>query len=192
MFDITHLRQPAAASDIAAATRQIGFPMASYLETQILLRTLAATRPGGNLLELGTGTGMATAWLLDGMDATARLTTVDNNENTVAIARKYLGDDPRITFRVMDGAAFIQAQQPGTFDLIFADTWPGKYYLRDETLRLLKSGGMYIIDDLRPRPDWEPERHTQFTAMIAELEQRTDLHIAELDWSTGIIVAVKI
>jgi predicted O-methyltransferase YrrM len=192
MFDMTHLKQPAAAGEIAAATRTIGFTLASDLPTQMLLRTLAASKPGGNLLELGTGTGMATAWLLDGMDAAARLTTVDNNENNVVIARKYLGDDPRVTFHIMDGVAFIQAQQPGTFDLIFADTWPGKYYLRTETLRLLRAGGLYIIDDLRPRPDWEPDRHSQVTAMIAELEQRTDLRLAELDWSTGIIIAVKI
>jgi hypothetical protein len=39
--------------------------------TGCLLATLAATRPGGRLLELGTGVGEGTAWLLSGMPANA-------------------------------------------------------------------------------------------------------------------------
>ena len=41
--------------------------------TCTLLRTLAASKPGGQFLELGSGTGLSTAWLLDGMDARATL-----------------------------------------------------------------------------------------------------------------------
>lgn len=43
--------------------------------TGSLLRTLVASKPSGMVLELGTETGLATAWLLDGMDAQARLIT---------------------------------------------------------------------------------------------------------------------
>ena len=44
-----------------------------------LLRLMASMKPGGRLLEIGTGTGVSTCWLLDGMDSTAKLTTVDIN-----------------------------------------------------------------------------------------------------------------
>jgi hypothetical protein len=40
--------------------------------TGLFLRTLAASKPAGRFLELGTGTGVATAWLLDGMDHASR------------------------------------------------------------------------------------------------------------------------
>jgi predicted O-methyltransferase YrrM len=53
--------------------------MASEPRTGSLLRTLAAAKPKGRFLELGTGTGIATAWLPAGMDAGSMLTTVDTD-----------------------------------------------------------------------------------------------------------------
>jgi predicted O-methyltransferase YrrM len=44
-----------------------------------LLRTLAAFKPAGRLLELGTGTGVGTAWLLAEINGAARLITVDTD-----------------------------------------------------------------------------------------------------------------
>jgi len=39
--------------------------MPSDVMVGALLRLLAAAKPGGRMLELGTGTGLATAWVLD-------------------------------------------------------------------------------------------------------------------------------
>jgi tRNA A58 N-methylase Trm61 len=50
---------------------------------------MAASKPGGRMLETGTGTGVGTCWLLDGMDATARLTTVDIDPTVQTIARAW-------------------------------------------------------------------------------------------------------
>lgn len=184
---------PTILKQMEEATKAIGFTMASDHLTGSLLRTLAATKPGGNLLELGTGTGLATAWLLDGMDAQAKLLTMDNDEAVMRIARQYLSDDARMTLHTMDGEAFIQSllTQQQSFDLIFADTWPGKFWLLDETLSLLRSGGLYVIDDLLPQPNW-PEGHAaKVTHLIATLEQRADAHVTKLDWSTGLLLATK-
>ena len=51
--------------------------MASEDRTGALLEVLAASKPGGRLLELGTGTGIGTSWLLSGMDEAATLVSVD-------------------------------------------------------------------------------------------------------------------
>jgi predicted O-methyltransferase YrrM len=193
MNDTINLHPPSILKQIEEATKAIGFTMASDHLTGSLLRTLAATKPAGDLLELGTGTGLATAWLLDGMDAQSKLLTMDNDEMVVRVARQHLSHDARVTFHTMDGAAFIQSlvEQQQTFDLIFADTWPGKYWLLEETLSLLKIGGLYVIDDLLPQPNW-PEGHTSKVAqLIASLEQRQDLLITKLHWSTGFILATK-
>lgn len=194
MNDAINLNPPAILQSIEAATAVIGFTMASDHLTGSLLRTLAATKIGGILLELGTGTGLATAWILDGMDATAKLLTMDNDETVVNVAKQYLSDDSRVTFFVMDGDAFIQslldAQQ--TFDLIFADTWPGKYSLLDETLSLLQPGGLYVIDDLLPQPNWPEGHEAKAAQLIATLEERTDLQITKLNWSTGLLLATRV
>lgn len=167
--------------------------MASDELTGSLLRTLAATKPGGTLLELGTGTGLATTWLLDGMDAQAKLLTMDNDEAVVSVAKQYLSNDARVTFHTMDGDAFLQSliAKQQTFDLIFADTWPGKFWLLEETLSLLKPGGLYVIDDLLPQPNWPEDHAAKVAQLIATLEQRQDLCITKLNWSTGLLLATK-
>src|SRR5207248_8601968 len=50
--------------DIEKAARAVDFTISSDIYTGSLLRTLAAAKPGGTLLELGTGCGMGTAWIL--------------------------------------------------------------------------------------------------------------------------------
>lgn len=104
VFGALRADPPAALGGIARATETSGFAMASEPRTGALLRMLAASRPKSRLLELGTGTGLATAWLLDGMDQDSTLTTVDNDVAAVAIAREHLGGDARATFIVADGA----------------------------------------------------------------------------------------
>ncbi len=91
------------------------------------------------------------------MDASSTLETVDTEADLVAVARRHLGSDGRVTFHVVDGAEFLR-QSPKPFDLIYADAWPGKFSHLDEALSLLRAGGIYVIDDLLPQPNW-PEGH---------------------------------
>src|SRR5512134_2719492 len=108
MNDAAPRRQPDAVAGILRDTATLGFDMASEPRVGSLLAVLAASKPGGRLLELGTGTGHGTAWLLAGMDAAATLDTVDTDANVVAVARRHLGSDARVTFHVMDGAQFLE------------------------------------------------------------------------------------
>jgi predicted O-methyltransferase YrrM len=193
MLDTVQLDPPVVLKDLEEATSAIGFTMGSDHLTGSLLRTLAATKPGGQLLELGTGTGFSAAWMLDGMDSQATLVSVDANEQVTAIPRRYLGHDPRITFTSMDGRMFIDSmlQQGTCFDFIFADMPPGKFHCLDETLRLLKPGGLYVIDDLLMLTSWQEAHVTQVYRLLATLEARQDLHITKLNWSTGLLIAVR-
>ena len=176
---------------ILTATKAIGFPMASDTLTGALLRTLAASKTGSHLLEIGTGTGLSTAWLLDGMDATAKLTTVDIDADTVAIAQCHLGHDERLTFHVGDGGAFLESLEPASFDLIFADSWPGKYTHLDTTLALLKVGGLYVIDDMLPQSNWPDDHPPKVEALLARLHAEDNLHVTQLDWASGMVVATR-
>jgi predicted O-methyltransferase YrrM len=193
MIDTINLNPPPILVEIEAATTATGFTMASDWLTGSLLRTLATTKPAGIFLELGTGTGMATAWLLAGMDAQSKLITVDNDPNVVAIAQHHLASDPRVTFYTMDGGTFLHnlIEKGETFDFIFADTWPGKYTHLEEALNLLKVGGLYIIDDMLPQPSWPEDHKPKAPRLIATLEEREDLRLTKLSWSTGLIIGVK-
>lgn len=191
LFETATARIPPALTAIEAETAALGFTMASDRPTGSLLRTLAASKPGGRLLELGTGTGLATAWLLDGMDPDATLMTVDIEEKHAAIARRHLGGDTRLDIHGADGEAFIASLRGKRFDLIFADTWPGKYDHLDDTLRLLAPGGFYVVDDMLPQPNWPAGHETKVAQLIKTLDGRLDLQVTRLQYATGIIIAAK-
>jgi predicted O-methyltransferase YrrM len=157
-----------------------------------LLRTLTTAKPGANVLELGTGTGLATAWLLAGMDATARMISVENDAGVAAVAQRHLGHDLRVRFVIADAGAFLATVAPQSVDLIFADTWAGKYTHLEETLRLLKPGGLYVVDDMLPQPNWPDGHAAKVVKLIDDLEQRTDLVLTKLSWASGMIVAAKV
>lgn len=191
MNESEFLRLPPVLELIEADTRAVGFGMGSERTAGALLRTLAASKPSAHILELGTGTGISTAWLLDGMDADSRLTTVDNDAACVEIARRHLSHDARVEFQVMDGSAFLASLDGKQFDLIFADTWPGKFWDLDAALALLKPGGFYVIDDLLPQTNW-PEGHApKVEALIRDLAGRRELTICPMAWSSGLLIAVK-
>src|SRR5437899_1634403 len=127
MDDTANLDYPKTLHNILRATAESGFPMASDVLTGSLLRTLAASKPAARFLELGTGTGLSTAWILAGMDSASTLVTVDHSEAFQSIARRYLEEDARVTFQLMEGGAFLESYAGPPFDFLFADTWPGKY-----------------------------------------------------------------
>jgi len=182
---------PTVYDEIVEATSISGFTMPSDSLTCSLLRTLAATKPSGKFLELGTGTGLSTAWILDGMDDTSSLISIDNDGAFLEIASRYLENDHRLNLIESDGSKWIEENAQQKFDYIFADTWHGKYLLLDEVLSMLNKGGLYIIDDMLPQPNWPDGHHEKAINLISTLEKREDLILTKQVWSTGIIIAVK-
>jgi predicted O-methyltransferase YrrM len=191
MDELCYIREPAALRGILERTQALNFGMASEPRTGALLRALAASKPSARLLELGTGTGIATAWLLSGMDTASTLTSVDSDAQVQAVAREILGADPRLTLINEDGAAFIRRQPEGTFDLVFADAMPGKYEALEDALAVVKPGGFYIIDDMLPQPNW-PEGHAEkVPALLDRISADDQFLIAPLAWASGVVVAVR-
>jgi len=186
---ITHY--PKYYKEIMQETLQAGFDQLSDAKLGSLLSTLVASKPHSKVLELGTGSGLSTLWLLEGMDENSTLLSVDNNEELVTIAKKYLENDKRVTFFVEDGENLILRLTPASIDFIFADTWPGKYNHLEETLNLLKVGGLYIIDDMLPQENWPEGHEDKVKELITYLESREDLICTKLNWSTGVIICTK-
>ena len=177
---------------IEEETKKISFDQISNSEVGSLLSVLVASKGDANILELGTGTGLSTAYIIKGMQQGAKLITVDNDEKLVNIAKKYLGDISNVSFNVCNGEEIIDALEPNSIDIIFADTWPGKYNHLEETLNLLKVGGFYIIDDMLEQKNWPKGHNKKVDKLIKTLYNRDDLEIAFLNYSTGVYICTKI
>ena len=191
MYDQEINDAPAVLDAILSDTRALGFTMASEPQTGSLLRSLAASKPNGDFLELGTGTGVGTAWLIAGMDAGSRLLTVEIDAAASRVAQRHLGHDSRVTFHVMDGADFLQSCAPERFDLVYADAWPGKFSHLESALSLLRIGGFYFVDDLLPQASW-PEGHApRVPALIEQLTHRPGFVATALAWSSGLLLLVR-
>lgn len=182
---------PKSYNEILEATRASGFTMASDIMTCSLLKTLAASKPASKFLELGTGTGLSTSWILDGMDASSSLISIDNNNDLLKIADQYLGNDQRLQLVCCDGEEWMNRHVDQKFDYIFADTWHGKYLMLDEVLSMLNTGGLYIIDDMLPQPNWPEGHDIKATNLLNYLDSREDLILTRQVWATGIVIAVK-
>ena len=188
---LPYLRAPETLAAIQARTEELKFEMASEARTGALLQMLAAAKPGGRLLEIGTGTGLATAWLLSGMDAASTLISLDTNEDLQAVARESLGSDARLKLMSCDAAGFLWRQPKKVFDLVFADAIPGKYEALDEALAIVKVGGYYVIDDMLPQPNW-PEGHGDKAAgLLNQLAKDERFFMLPLPWASGIVVLVR-
>ncbi len=177
---------------IAAESEHLKFTMLSDIKTGSLLRTLAAAKQDGHFLELGTGTGLSLTWLAAGATLKSSILSIDNEDTYQQVARKAFEKDTRITFSCTDANQWLDTYQGPPFDLIFADAWPGKFEHTEKALKLVKMGGFYVIDDLLPHPAW-PEAHLlKVEALINLLIHHKDFVYTPLNWSSGLMVLVRI
>jgi SAM-dependent methyltransferase len=118
----------------------------------------AATPPGCRLLELGSGTGRATAFLAR---TAGHVTGIELTPEMVAVARRRLAATPNVSFVVADmrGAAFRVR-----FDLVVAVDDPFVHLIADDdrdravstAARHLLPGGRFLLDAAWFSPD---QRH---------------------------------
>ena len=86
---------------------------------------------------------------------------------------------------------FLTASRHGRYDLVFADAWPGKYSHFELTVAVLNVGGLLIIDDMLPQPNWPDGHAPKASALSRELLSRPDFTAVSLEWSTGLVIATK-
>lgn len=187
---------PSILEQVITKSEAIGFDMSASNETGELLSFLAALKPGGRFLEIGTGTGVGASWILNGMDQTSHLTSIEIDQKAHEIAVDCMGNDPRVTFLLEDGLDFLKQQKQESFDFIFADTYPGKYEYVSETLDLLKPKGIYIVDDMKPQSDWPedwfPIAHKGLEGLQKIIEESNGFHSIGMNYATGLISFVKL
>ncbi|MGC4853342.1 O-methyltransferase [Micromonospora sp. DT4] len=176
------------ATDLATRT---GFPLPSAPETGAFVAALAAAVPAhGRILELGTGTGIATGWMVHGLRGRedVELTTVEFDEGVARLAGE-LAWPSWVKIVVADGADFVRTH--GGYDLIFADSPGGKWEALEETIAAIRPSGILLLDDMTPEK-FRDTLHAEKTAEVREtVTNHPDLVCVEVGWATGLIMAVK-
>jgi predicted O-methyltransferase YrrM len=165
------------------------------------LRFLAAAISARAVVEIGTGTGVSGLWLLRGMAADGTLTSIDVDPEHQRAARAAFvadGNGPS-RLRLINGMGLdvLPRLTDGGYDLVFVDATPNDHprYL-DESLRLLRTGGIVAINGVTP--DGGPESGTgagQAPAAAQEVARqvRADDRFAPmlLPLGDGLLAAVK-
>jgi predicted O-methyltransferase YrrM len=146
-------------------------------------------RPGGSW-NLGTGTGVGTAWITSGLqDRTdVEVLTVETDQATAEAAAT--GTWPEFV-RFVVGDAVEITRLSGSFDLIFADAQGGKWEGLGTTVAALRPGALLLVDDMTPS-EFIDDNHARKTREVrARLLGHPDLISVEIAWSTGLILATR-
>jgi predicted O-methyltransferase YrrM len=169
--------------------------------TGAALRLLAAAIDAKAVVEVGTGAGVSSVWLLRGMRPDGVLTTVDVEPEHQRAARETLTEAgvPANRVRLISGLALdvLPRLTDGGYDLVFVDGDKKEYagYL-EQALRLLRPGGVVAFDNAL----WhdrvaDPAVRDEDTTAIRELGRavREDERLvsAMLSCGDGLLCAVK-
>lgn len=192
MLSDENIKVPEFYAQLNEGSKKIEFSMPSDLKTGALLRSLAASKPAGRFLDIGTGTGLSLSWLAEGANDHSTIISIDNSSTYQQVAREVFDTDARISILCIDGMEWIRTYTGAAFDLIFADAWPGKFEGLDETLALVKIGGFYVIDDLLPQPNWWDGHQDSVNQLVETLSAKTNFVQTTLNWSTGLMLFTRI
>jgi demethylmenaquinone methyltransferase/2-methoxy-6-polyprenyl-1,4-benzoquinol methylase len=171
--------------------RHAGFLLSCDPAVGRLLAVLAAHLPErARVLELGTGTGVGTAWITSALLPRTDVTviTVEKDAGTAALAAQ--GDWPGfVELRCADALAVLG--DVSQFDLIFADAQGGKWEGLDCTIAALGPHGMLIVDDMAATPQWSSEQHARQREVRQTLLTSPLLTSIELCHGSGVILSTR-
>lgn len=120
-------------------------------EMQSFLKVLLQIKRPRLILEVGTAVGFSTLLMSEYAPAKCEITTIENYEKRIPIARenfKRAGREEQITLLCGDAGQVLKTLE-GPFDLIFMDAAKAQYiHFLPEVLRLLPSGGILVSDNV--------------------------------------------
>jgi predicted O-methyltransferase YrrM len=189
------LLQTNVAPVVAAAKRRakdLRFTMSCEDRVGQLLAVLAAAVPvGGRILEIGTGVGVGLAWIVNGLGDREDVKVI-SIESDRRLGNAAIGWSWPTYVEILLEDASTRMATLGAFNLIFADAAPIKYRQSvDLTVRLLKPGGMLIIDDLHAGPKTTEQQQIEKAALRTAIVDHPELEVVELDWASGLLLGTK-
>jgi len=181
-----------------------GFPVIPPETAKLLAFLVTLTKPV-NVLEIGCAVGFSASLMTAHMPENGKVTTIDRYEYMLVRARVNIAKmsyTERI--RILEGdAADILPTMTDSYDLIFLDAAKGQYgRFMPDCLRLLKTGGILIADDVLQegllagdRLDTPRRQRTTYTRMndyLRELSHTEGLQTSIIPIGDGVAVAMKL
>ncbi|MDJ0355625.1 O-methyltransferase [Paenarthrobacter sp. PH39-S1] len=165
------------------------------------LTVLAAVSKAQTAVEIGTGAGVSGVCLLRGLSRQSVLTTIDIDVDHLKAAREAFVESgsPANRTRTISGRAadVLPRLTDSAYDLVFVDadkpSYPG---YAEQAIRLLKSGGLLIVNDALDKDRVsDPAIRDHGTVILRQLGKavREDdrLMTAMLPTGDGLLLAVK-
>ena len=175
-----------------------------HKEMQTFLKVFLAMKRPARILEVGTAVGFSAILMAEYNPGACEIITIENYEKRIPIARenfKRAGKESVITLLTGDAKEVLPTiEEP--FDFIFMDAAKGQYiHFLPEVLRLLKSGGTLISDNVLQDGDIIQSRfavtrrnrtiHKRMREYLYTLTHHEELTTAVLPIGDGITVSVK-
>jgi predicted O-methyltransferase YrrM len=133
-----------------AAAEALAFAKSCRDEDGRLLQVLAGRRAVERVAEIGTGTGVGTAWLASALPPGVPLFTAERDARLAGAAAELFAGDPDVAVLHGDWREVLPPHAP--FDLIFVDGGRAKDD-PDVVLALAAPGATIVMDDFSA--DWE-------------------------------------
>ena len=173
-------------------------------QMQSFLKVLLAMQQPKQILEVGTAIGFSALLMAEYGPADCHITTIEKYEKRIPLARenfKKAGREDRITLLEGDATEILKELE-GPYDLIFMDAAKGQYlHFLPEVLRLLKSGGLLVSDNILQEGDLiesrfavERRNRTIYKRMreyLYELKHNDELVTSLLPLGDGVAVSTK-
>ena len=168
-----------------------------------LKATLEAYKPM-NILEVGTAVGYSSILMSEHLPEGAHITTIENYEKRIPIARENFiraGKQDMISLIPGDAGEVLKTLD-GPYDFIFMDAAKAQYIvILPEILRLLRSGGILITDNVLQEGDLTKSKyavtrrdrtiHTRMRDYLFEITHNELLTTSVIPLGDGISFSVK-
>lgn len=199
-FAETFVEESPAAADAREAARSFGaVPVSRGVASTLTL--LARTIDARAVVEVGSGAGVSGLALFAGMRPDGVLTSVDiepEHQNAARQAFTAVGI-PSQRFRLIAGAALtvLPKLSDGAYDLVFVDADKLEYaeYV-EQALRLLRSGGLLVIDNAlwhnrTADPSNTDDEAEAIRSTLTAIKENEGLVSTLLPAGDGLLVALK-
>ncbi|MEZ3437077.1 MAG: O-methyltransferase [Lachnospiraceae bacterium] len=173
-------------------------------ETGSFLKVLLMIKKPLRILEVGTAVGFSALLMSEYMPEGAGITTIENYEKRIPIARENFrraGREEQITLIEGDALEVMKSLE-GPYDLIFMDAAKGQYiHYLPEAVRLLGEDGVLVSDNVLQGGEVMESRfaverrnrtiHSRMREYLYELKHHDMLETAILPLGDGIALSVR-